>query len=516
MFEESTRGRIRMYRHVLSSRILGVLCLTVLAVAGPDCLPKRVYWSPDGQQAVILGDKQVYVASAEGQISSPVQTAFEQVAWLPDSRHFVAVQQQALSNWAQVQRALSPEQAGKVVALSDEFYEQIMAHEGSWDNWQPRLPKELSGNEFVSLWIHVREKHESELRNKLGADWERFSSLALTLRVLQLFGLQEGGVLQSGRVLDQTLHDFGVGSLHVSPDGTMAAYVVRQPGESDKAEGQKADASDLGGTLLLVSLSEETEPQVVAPFAAWRSDFTADSRSLVYATAKPMPQGESLVLGSIERRTVRNEAGRTQFLEPEHLAGIMYFPNTKIVCLDDGRILFSAADVKLPMAASDVITGPSLFSMDPGRRATIAPMMTVSATANAPKDGFENGVFDVRPDGLAVTLVEIGDDGQVAYYSFPKGDLVTVASTKGWKLVEQPAWRNNEELSFVVPPGHEWGSAERPELVLYNVESRQGRAISKSWPEELMKTFMPGRAQTQPAQPEPMPAEEQATKGGGQ
>src|SRR5690606_12718981 len=116
----------------------------------------------------------------------------------------------------------------------------------------------------------------------------------------------------------------------------------------------------------------------------------------------------------------------------------------------------------------DLPRGASLFSIEPGQRATIAPMLTRATEATAPMAAFDLGVFDVRPDGGAVTLIGGGKDGEVAWYSFATGGLEYVVSSKeGWTLLERPTWRNNEELSLIVPPGHEWGSPNRPELVLY-------------------------------------------------
>ncbi|HOA73579.1 MAG TPA: hypothetical protein PLQ89_12730 [Phycisphaerae bacterium] len=484
-------------RRVISGRLLGALCVAALAAAGPQCISKTVYWSPDGQQAVIVGRDQTYVASFDGKLSAPAPASFVQVAWFADSKRLVGVQPKSLMTWAEIQPYLSSDQRARIMELAEPFRRQVLAHEGSWEGWRPELNTDVSDREIIQLWVYIREQHPEELQRKLGDAWEQFSKLGLPLGQLRLCEVDE--TLRPGRVLVETLDDIATDSLHVSPDGSKIAYVLRNVRVAeDRSSKTGGTISDAGGTLMVLALQEGAQPQVVESFAAAGSDFTADSRSLVYATTKPVPQGGNLVLGSIERRSIADENGRVRVGEPEQLVGIIYFPQTRIVCLDDGEILFSAINLVLPMAMAESPKGPTLFSIRPEARATIVPMLTRSAEATAPTAAFEHGAFDVRPDGGAVTMLGNGRAGEVGWYTFATGRLEYVATdNEEWELLERPAWRNNEELSLVAPPGHPWGSPNRPELILYNIKTKQARCISRNWPDELMNGWKEKTTSTQ-------------------
>jgi len=491
-----------MYTHpLISSKTLGVLLAATVGAAGPNCLPKRVFWSPDGQKVVILGNEGTYLATDKEWQLSRIDSPWEQVAWFPDGRRLVCVWPRELSSWSQVAEALGPEKASSLLQIEPEFRKQILQHNGPWEKWRPDLPQKLTDPELIALWIYVREHHTAQMQEKLGDQWAKLARINLALRLLQMCDLADNRATL-GKVLAQSLDEIALDSVRVSPDGRKIAYVVRNvyPDQPSAESENKTEPSDAGGALMLLRLEGNAKPQEVVDFAAWRNDFTADSAWLVYATAKPVPTGDSVVLGSIERRKIVDEQGNPRIGDPEHLAGIIYFPDTKVVCLPGGQILFSAASVHLPVAKTDVPpVGPTLFSMDPDRRATIAPMLTHEAEATAPMAGFELGTFDVRPDGEAVTLVGSGDDGLVAYYLFAAGEVHYVISKKEkWKLLERPAWRNNDELSLVVPPGNPWGSPHRPELVLYSTANQQAHCISRDWPDALMDTFQ-ARSETRPA-----------------
>lgn len=486
----------RSVRIIVGAAILSAAC----------CVPKRVYWSPDGQRALILTEQKTWATTADGELLKTPQVVFEQVAWFPDSKRFVGVHTQPLSTWAEVKKELTDEQVSRIAGLETEFREAIAEADGSLDNVLKNLHAPLSSSELLALWIYTRERSPERLQSELGDKWADLSKLTLNLHVLQS-GQIGDGEMTLGPPVARMLDEIALASLHVSPNGKLLAYVVKNA-VAKSANGPSGGASapaDTGGALMLLAFGENTRPTVVADFAAWRSDFTPDSRHLIYATTKPVPQGENVVLGSIQARQVVDEQGNIQVADAEDLAGIVYFPDTKIVCLEDGHILFSAAAISLPMATADAAGGLSLFSMDPEHRATIAPMLTRSVESKAPTAGLERGIFDVRPDGHAVTLVGSEDGGEVAYYDFPSGQLefIVPREKEDWKLFEQPAWRTNEELSLVVPPGHEWGSPDRPELILYSIESKQTRAISKSWPAELMDAFNPNSSGGQAAQSQP-------------
>ncbi|MBI4580144.1 MAG: hypothetical protein HY718_10610 [Planctomycetes bacterium] len=478
------------------------MAAAMAGLAAVSCVPKRVHWSPDGQQAIVLAGENVFVTDADGKLSGPFPAALEQVSWRPDSRGFVAVRQEELSTWEQVARVLSPEQDSRLMELEEPFRKEVFAHEGSWDGWRPEMAKELSAPELLALWIYAREHDAEKLRDKLGDHWKEAAKWKLTVRCIQL-GEVEAGQMKLGPVLERHLDEIGPGSLLVSPDGQRAAYAVKDVGGPAEAKG----GSDIGGSLRVRDLAEGAELRLAAKFAAWRFGWTADGRYLVYATTKTGPAVDGLVLGEIKRLEVADKRGKIRepaFPEADSLAGILYFPDTKIVCLKDGRILFSAAPVQLPASTNDMPQGVSLFAIDPERQATVTPLITREAQAHQPDDGFGKGLFEVRPGGTDVTMLNI-EQGTVGVYTLATGGLDIIMDSKPEDkkaLAEVPSWRTGDELSLVVPPGHEWGSAKRAELVLYSLREKKGRCISQKWPDELMNLWGENKPKPAPTQPE--------------
>lgn len=469
--------------------VMAALAACVVASMGPTCVPNKVHWSPDGRLAIIMGEDKTYLVDADGKLLDEVGQDLSP-AWFADSQRFVAATTEPLHTFEQVKAVLSREQIDKLMSVEEAFRKQVLAHTGSWDNWKPNLPSPLTDPEILALWIYEREQHSDEMKNKLGSDWNQFAELPLPVHILQLWQVREDRI-ELVRKCHTSLQEIHA-AMQVSPDGSKVAFVeaVDLPtiGSDQKI---KLERSDVGGRLMALSLQEGAKAQQVAVLASLYNDFTPDSQALIYATTD-MPSKDTVTLGSIERRAITaGENGKLDIGNAERLAGIVYSPDTKIVCLDDGRILFSTFAISLPMAEADQGTRFSLFSLSPNERATIAPMLTRSAETSAPMDGFNQGIFDVRPDGRAVTLLGAHkDEGKVGYYEFASGNVRYVfPEDQDTELLEQPEWRDNDEISLIVPAGHEWGTPDRPELVLYSISKQTARCISTNWPDALMKTW---------------------------
>ncbi len=465
-----------------------LLCGALLGV-DTECLPRRVFWSPDGQRAVILSDGQVYVANAQGHISKPQSLKVFEVAWMPDSGHIVALSNEPVSSFSEIDKFLTVEQAARVKEVARPIIEELRAYHGETQPFVSKhsaLIDSLGAAEQEALVLYIREREPGLLEGTPGLEKEAKKPISADI-------LRECTVhadsLEPGRVLAGSLCN--VNSMLVSPDGSKLAYTLLADAEAGNEEAIKK-ANKV--SLMVVALGASTPPQVVEKIVALHPDWSSDSKCLAYATTK-IADSDTVVLGSITQRTIADDNGELKIGGAVPLAGTLFSLSTKVVCLKDGRILFSAMPITLPAATADSPTGASLFCLDPQKRATIAPMLTAGALAHAPLEGFEYGIFEVRPDGTGVTL--LGDE-KVAYYTFATGAVEQISPKGDWKLLERPAWLNDDELSLVVPPGNVWGSPNRPELVLYSMRTKQTRCISRDWPDDLMKSFLP-ESQSQPA-----------------
>ncbi|HEY2343683.1 MAG TPA: hypothetical protein VGH90_11655, partial [Chthoniobacteraceae bacterium] len=243
--------------------------------------------------------------------------------------------------------------------------------------------------------------------------------------------------------------------------------------------------------------------------AAW----TADGRSLVYARPKSNAksndddldvESNEAQLGSITRRRIRDDQGAllAELGNPEDLAGMLFIAGgNRVACLPDGRILFSALDMRLPALDKDMPRIATLFILQPDRGPTLKRAVAERAQKQLPN---RVDKFVPSPDSTRVAIG--GDDGSVAVVALESGQVTQLQgpielyrdskkqdpNDEKSRAAEAPlpAWRNAAELTYVIGPGSKGGSPRRGEIVLRKLGS-EPHAISKSWPDEMTNQFLP-------------------------
>ena len=91
------------------------------------CVPEqRIIWSPDGEQAVVLGreddEQTLYLCDGNGTLSPKLFDNALRVAWRPDSRGLVLSRGQVVTSWAETEPLLAPEERSELVDIADVFY----------------------------------------------------------------------------------------------------------------------------------------------------------------------------------------------------------------------------------------------------------------------------------------------------------------------------------------------------------------------------------------------------------
>ncbi|MCK4849890.1 MAG: hypothetical protein KAT11_00995 [Phycisphaerae bacterium] len=210
----------------------------------------------------------------------------------------------------------------------------------------------------------------------------------------------------------------------------------------------------------------------------------------MYATAYYFSEGggDGLALGEIRGRQVRNEEGSLleKFSEPKSVAGILFDQfGTRIRCLRDGRILFSAYEIHLPTTGADMPSRLSLFAVDPAKQPTVIRILPRGAELEVAD---MVNLFEVSPDETRLAIV--GAKRQVTVLTLATGQVLTVQPDEEprrgigeTKIRTIPKWRSANELCFAVPPGSKYGSPNRAEVVLWSPDGY--RCISKDWPDSL-------------------------------
>ena len=519
----------RSQRFILRS--LGFVALLPLVLASEcDLFPTpRAIWSADGGHLLLADKSGVTLCDATGrsvaQMTVEKDSELRFATWYPrDGRRFVTILGRSAKTWNEVRPALSEQEENQLIKLAPTLRAEILAHKGSFDGWKPTLAKSLTDEELMCLWAYLREQPNADLKTKLGDKWSTFADLPVSLSVGQIMHLQGDRIEPDGTAFVSVYMPVP-GSVQISPDERFVAWVgfnaasIRLPGTTPPASSKpdasdgKQEAKDTPSVLDLrvAEMKGNGRPLSVDRTASFYPTWYDEGRSLVYGSAGGFPLQNKAQLGTIRRYPVRaSEAGKPDHLQlgtPVDLAGILFTPGMYAVSLPDGRILFNSASVQLPSGPNDAVTAISLFSIEPDRSATVAPMVTANALRQMGAEAF-GGFVGISPDGTRTIVTSSA--GEVTVYEFATGVVQVILPGKnGGKLPLIPMWRNAEELSLVVPAGHEWGSARRAELVLYSVKTKTARCISQSWPDNLLPALAAkDSVTTQPAatQPEPIPA----------
>jgi len=465
-------------RHLV---IAFVAITLVLPVSG--CIRKRMIWSPDGQQAIMMTDEGTYVCDKDGTLlgSSSLVTK-EGTVWFHDSKRLLVHWGQEVTTWEEAKAGLSEQRQKELMALAQPLREEILSHEGTWNGWKPKLLSQITGEELVALWLYVRDHHSEGLQDKIGDKWNEWRDLKLELHFLQIYTVSQGR-LEAGVILLKSVNEVFTSCL--SREDKKLACVMRTE--------ERGIGESPGGRLMVADIAHFNGFRGVADRVARYPDWSMDGRSLVYAKAEGWASDKNSVrLGSIISRTLCGEDGRLldEFGEERVLAGILFPEWATVRCLRNGRILFSTVSLQLPCTAKDMPQRSSLFAVHPDWQATVTRLLTHEAEIHAPNEGLRLGAFELSPDERRVTLVD-WEEERVAIYELATGtikELVPLAPSGGEKLLFMPTWRTADELCFAARPGRQGNTSKRAEIMLYSVSADKTRCISSTWPDELLRS----------------------------
>ncbi len=456
--------------------------LGILGLNCGGCLPEKICWSPDGQQALVLADG-LYVTDAKGKLNRLKESRVAFVSWFGDSKRFLAVDSTDMAKWDRVERALPPETEQEVIVLAERFRSEII-RSSEKDLGRMASTQGLSSSTLGMMKMYLATKHAEELKPKLGELWREFGGAKVEGSRIIMAHVENGQAKA-----DQEVLEYPGGILHVSasPDGKLLAFTT----QSLTKEGG-SDVSSTGARLHVRQLSQgqaKTGSQLLETEVSWQFDWSPDSRSLLYYTA--VGRGKDLNTGSIVKRRVASEAG--ELIGPpgqtEEVAAVLFSPFARLRWLPDGRIIFSSVRVELPATAGTLPTNFTLFVIHPGNAAVVSKLLPDLAYKTLPSLVL---MFRLSPDAQWVSVP--GEKGEVGIVELKTGRTQSPVE-KGWlpenRYMPAPpaSWRSARELCVMVPPGSPLGSPKRPEVVLYGLDGKH-QCISKDWPDNVIKGLM--------------------------
>ncbi|MBN2685504.1 MAG: hypothetical protein JXR40_09520 [Pontiellaceae bacterium] len=440
--------------------ITGIVFL--LTVAG--CIPDQaVIWSPDGKQAVVLSDGNLYRCTPDGALSEKLLEGVFRAAWLSDSTHLVIARNAEFTVWSDAAELLLPEERERLIAVAEKLNAAYMEI-GDLEQVAKEVVEleDLSGAEAGLIGLYVSEKYPELIE---AAELEDDEPISAELYLIEVVDLRAGAV-QSKRV-GGTGWTLPIWSLRVSPDDKAVAF------SCGEVIGDDADPA----ALYVAALNGDSGAQKVADNAALYPDWSRDGQWLLFAASNVEFSDKDLVLGSISRCRVADDNGLLeQIPSSEELVGVIMNPLTRVRCLADNSIVFSALEVSLPAVAGDMPEYMNFFRFDPERPATAERMFPRRIE---PYLGDSSTLFESSPDGKHIAFIDSED--RVAVLTVATGELIHIQKPMADPENLPPSWRNNNELTCVSK------TTNGVSVIRYSLDSAAAPVeMSASWPEEVL------------------------------
>lgn len=441
--------------------LLAHIILAVLVLS--SCLPEeRLWWSPQGDRALVLIDGRLHVTAADGTLGEALTEAVanEQVlvqtaSWLPDGSGFVCQRVRLVATWEEVRGLIAQEEVAAV--------EQMLPVVPGLLDMAAKLgvPGKNLRDVVHALPVTQKKTLEAAIRRRFHEEAVQMGSLLRALPngadvVADLEG-DSGGF---------ALHELCVHDLKADAKAAPVALVrsllgpLLLPRVSPRHQTLaylRLDAEDEHAALEVVGLDGHADFTVAREVSA-AFDWTPDGRGVVFMA----PIGDGEKLHSIHRLTVLQEngapmkpaheqrpngsvarmAGADRLTEPVTLATAVTLNRPSLQVLADGRVLFASHAVTLPLAGTGGEPEPHLYTVS-------ADGKEVRPVPTAPGDLPANlGWFVASPDGKRVAVVESETDAvAVVEVDTGKTQLISPPHPR-WQCRTTPAWKSATELTF--------------------------------------------------------------------
>ncbi len=487
------------------------LCLLLIALCGLDsCFPEeRVWWSPQGDRAIVQIENHLHLVTANGELGPALEVSLEKavvktVSWLPDGSGFVCHRERAVASWEEICQIIPTAESAAVEQMMPAVLPVLEA--------AAKLAEGADSLESVASVMPMIEKKRFAIAVKrmFQRDAAAVEKLLLALpkgtEIVESMR-KEGAAFQVSELCVVKLADKTLATSlsrtcsllspplmpKVSPKHDVVAFLTLD----EKEESASLMALPLDGGPALT----------VARGVSGTFDWMPDGRALVFM-APIGSDGEKLQ--SIHRISVVQENGALmkpryeeqkdgssklikapdRMPEPVMLATAIMLNHPHMQALADGRVLFASQPAVLPAAG----TGPEL---EPRLYVISADGKEVSPIATASGDLPTNlGYFAASPDGKLVAVVESETDAvAVVKLSSGKTQIISPPHPR-WQCETIPAWKSATELTFAALHG----TAQEPKWMLWS-EGAGLRCISAKWPATATAKWLEQKSETKPQTP---------------
>jgi hypothetical protein len=436
--------------------------VSMLMLSG--CLPEqRVIWSPDGERAAVVLEEGggLYLCDPAGVLSEQQLDGVVRVAWRRDSQGLVVTRVKSVSSWEEAKKLLSPVVVEELTHLGESIYSTCLQTQNGPSAIQTGLSTAaVSKNQKKIISLYLKQRYP-DLADPNPS--EPVEVIMIQLARVKGAGIELGPVLCGASDM--------VWDLRVSPRDDAVAYTEGNPFEDS-----------MPTFLYVVSMDGSAACRRVASNVALFPDWTPDGQSLVFAVSNTELDGDDLQLGSVAQCQVANEQGLLKEIPgQEDLVGVIMTPMSRVRCLPDGSIVFSALEIQLPATANDMPDYMNFFRFDPQNGVTVQRMVPRRIESYL---GEWSMLFELSPDGRKLAFIDA--EKRTAILTLSTGELRHVPDSDADNVL--PSWRGNDELSCVCTSSE--GGKTRTFVVRFSEgQDPETMELSASWPEDVLKSF---------------------------
>lgn len=452
------------------TRVLAVpFALILLLLAG--CLEKRIVWSSDGSRAAVITDDGLYISDADGELSAVLPNVYL-ASWLGDSQQLVIARKASAAKWAQIARAAGSERAKELTAEAEALWVKIQDSPPPVEGDRNEAYRVFfsmdsrAGAKNKLLGIYLKERYGDALKFRVGPDaWAEMEAWDVEIHEIVMARF-DAGKMVPGTQLYEGLSE--VVEIRPAPADRAIAFVLeRKPA----AQLFVARVNGSGSTLVA---------ERVASFPDW----TPDGRSVVYVQATGNGSSGVMELGALVRHEVLNAEFRISVADKkEELAGLAITELNRVRCLRDGRIIFNAAEIQLPVVNDDFADEhEQLFALDLARQPTLVRLIPRKRMDDLPQ---LLGFFEVSPNEKQILFG--GIDSSVSLLTIATGEVAKIqGGDKDSNLRCAPTWRADDEFFYAKRLSEKDGKkpARPVEAVLRNGDKE--KVLSTAWSDEMM------------------------------
>jgi len=420
------------------------LSLLALALLLAGCLPEeRIWWSPDGQQAIVLVEGALHMTKPGGELGpllagdvADKSATPKSLSWLRDGSGFVLCRERKISTWKETARLIPASEAKKIELLAltvptllsgasnltstpadaESLLNSIVA--GNADDFLIALlrayqqQKEAVGKSLLKL------PGGADLLKKLNGENSRYTVNEIC--VVKFEG-------DSGTAAPKSLARSLYAMTQPRVSSTQNAVAWLQMNAANQAPSIEASSLDGRDHLAVCQSAKAT------------FDWSPDGRSIIFAVPVNGPADS---LATIHKVAVVAESGALIKPASEELGIAVLLDPPRLQTLPDGRILFSSQPATLPAAGSNPGIAQKFFMLSPDKK-------TLEAVAAAPGAlPVDLSFFAASPDGTLAAVVESGSDAVTVVNLATGATEVVSPANQDWHCRTMPAWKSSGELTF--------------------------------------------------------------------